>query len=76
MRQLFNDLKEGLEEAVDIAKCRYCNCESDECEYFQDLYDSQWYQDVETGEWDPYDDGYVHMKIFGVEYCQYCGRKL
>ena len=54
--------------------CKYCDIDSDDCEYFIDPLDGVWYQDIETGEWDRH-DGYVHQRNYGVKYCQYCGRK-
>lgn len=57
-------------------KCKYCNSDSGYCEYWKDSLDSEWYHDIETGEWDEYDDGFVHQRNYGVRYCEYCGRKL
>lgn len=57
-------------------KCKYCNPDNATCEYFKDPLDNSWFQDIETSEWDEYDDGYIHEKIYGVKYCQYCGRRL
>lgn len=55
--------------------CRYCNSNSDECEVWIDPLDNTWYLDVITWEWDEYNDGYVHQKIY-INYCPYCGRSL
>ena len=35
----------------------------------------EYYLDVETMQWDDYDDGFLHIKI-NISYCPYCGRKL
>lgn len=55
--------------------CKYCDYDSDYCEIFQDGTDGAWYLDHETGEWDEYDDGFIHDKIY-IGYCPYCGRDL
>jgi len=56
--------------------CKYCDYNSKDCEIFQEPLTSEWYLDIETHEWDKYDDVYVHQKLYGVAYCPYCGRKL
>lgn len=33
------------------------------------------YLDVETMEWDDYNDGFIHIRL-DINYCPYCGRKL
>ena len=55
--------------------CKYCDYESNDCEIFRDLLDNTWYLDYETGEWDNYNDGFIHEKIY-ISYCPYCGRDL
>ena len=36
---------------------------------------NEYYLDIETSEWDEYDDGFVHQREY-IAYCPYCGRKL
>ena len=55
--------------------CKYCDINSNYNEYFIDPLDNQWYQEIETMEWDEYDDGFVHQKKY-ITYCPWCGRKL
>lgn len=56
--------------------CLYCDPESDDCEIFIDPLTNDWYLDVETGEWDSYDDSFIHERVYYIQYCPYCGRKL
>lgn len=55
--------------------CKYCDDDSYECCVFIDPLDNQWYMDIETSEWDYYDDGFVHQREY-INYCPWCGRKL
>lgn len=55
--------------------CRYCDYNSDDCVIFDEPLTNEYYLDIETYEWDDYDDGYVYMKEY-ISYCPYCGRKL
>lgn len=55
--------------------CKYCDDDSYECCVFIDPLDNQWYMDIETSEWDYYDDGFVHHREY-INYCPWCGRKL
>ncbi len=55
--------------------CRYCNYESDDNRIFIDPLTNEYYLDIETSEWDEYDDGFVHQ-IEYINYCPWCGRKL
>ena len=55
--------------------CKYCNCDSNECCIFVDPLDNNYYLDIETSEWDDYDDDFVHLKEY-IDYCPWCGRKL
>lgn len=57
-------------------ECIYCDIDSGYCEYFVDPLDGTWYQKIETGEWDNYNDDFVTERIYGVKYCTWCGRKL
>lgn len=56
--------------------CEYCDSNSSFCEYFVEPLDGVWYQEVQTAEWDSYNDDFVCERNYGVKYCQYCGRKL
>lgn len=55
--------------------CNYCEENSPECcIYFDSLY-NKYYLDIETSEWDYYDDGFVHLREY-INYCPWCGRNL
>lgn len=55
--------------------CKYCDQHSNDCCIYTDPLTKEWYEDIETFEWDDYDDGYIHQKNY-INYCPYCGRKL
>lgn len=57
--------------------CKYCDENSYECCIYIDSLsnDYYYYLDIETSEWDEYDDGFVHYKEY-INYCPWCGRKL
>lgn len=55
--------------------CECCDYNSSRCCIFIDHLDKQWYMDIETSEWDDYDDGFVHQREY-INYCPLCGRKL
>ena len=55
--------------------CRYCDYNSEANRIFVDPLDGEYYLDIETSEWDEYDDGYVHQREY-IDYCPWCGRKL
>lgn len=55
--------------------CELCNDESSSYEVFYNDILGEYYLDVETMQWDDYDDGFLHIKI-NISYCPYCGRKL
>lgn len=55
--------------------CKYCDYESPDNEIFCDPLTNERFLDVETLEWDDYDDDYVHIKLY-ISYCPYCGEKL
>jgi len=58
-----------------MSACKFCDYESEENEIFIDPLTDEHYLDIETGERDEYNDGYVHQKVY-ISYCPYCGRKL
>lgn len=55
--------------------CKSCDYNSDECEIFVDPLTGDWYLDHITGQWDDYDDEFIHDRIY-IEYCPFCGRNL
>lgn len=55
--------------------CKYCDENSYECEIFYDERNDNYYLDIETSEWDEYDDDFVHQEV-EINFCPYCGRKL
>lgn len=55
--------------------CRYCDINSDNCSIFIDPLTNEHYLDIETTEWDQYNDSYVHQREY-INYCPYCGKKL
>ena len=55
--------------------CSQCDYNSDTCNVFLDSLTNSWYLDIETAQWDEYDDGWVHYKEY-INYCPYCGEKL
>lgn len=55
--------------------CKYCDYDyADNCIYIDPL-DKQYYIDVQTNEWDEYDDDFVHQRVY-IDYCPWCGKKL
>lgn len=60
---------------MDECMCQYCDYNSNECRIFIDPLDRNYYLDIETSEWDEYDDEFVHQREY-VNYCPWCGRKL
>ena len=55
--------------------CRYCDYNSEDNRIFIDPLDGEYYLDIETSEWDTYDDDCVHQREY-IDYCPWCGRKL
>lgn len=55
--------------------CKYCDSNSDRCCIWQDSLTNDFYLDIETSEWDEYDDGFVHQREY-ISYCPYCGKYL
>ena len=51
--------------------CRYCDYNSEANRIFVDPLDGEYYLDIETSEWDEYDDGYVHQREY-IDYCAWC----
>lgn len=55
--------------------CKYCDSASNECEIFFDPLTNEYFLDIQTSEWDAYDDDWVHQKEY-ISYCPWCGRDL
>lgn len=55
--------------------CKYCDINSDDCCIFVDPLPNDYYLDIETSEWDQYDDSFVHQREY-INFCPYCGREL
>ena len=55
--------------------CNYCEKNSPECCIYIDPLSNDYYLDIETSEWDEYDDEFVHEEEY-INYCPGCGRKL
>ena len=54
--------------------CKYCDYNSGDCIIFQDMI-GDWYLDHQTGEWDNYEDDFIHDRIY-INYCPFCGERL
>ena len=55
--------------------CNRCDYDSPDNRIYVDPLTNEYYLDIETSEWDEYDDGFVHQREY-IEYCPWCGRKL
>ena len=55
--------------------CNRCNYDSPDNQIYVDPLTNEYYLDIETSEWDEYDDGFVHQREC-ILYCPWCGRKL
>lgn len=55
--------------------CNRCDYDSPDNQIYVDPLTNEYYLDIETSEWDEYDDGFVHQREY-IAYCPYCGRKL
>lgn len=56
--------------------CEYCSSDSPFQEIFIEPLTHEWYLEVETSTWDEYGDDFVCERVYGINYCPYCGRKL
>ena len=52
--------------------CRRCDYDSIDCAIFQNPLTGEWYLDHQTGEWDIYEDEFVHDKIY-INYFPFFG---
>lgn len=55
--------------------CKYCDSASNECEIFFDPLTQEYFLDIQTSEWDTYNDDWVYQKEY-ISYCPWCGRNL
>ena len=55
--------------------CNRCDYDSHDNRINVDPLTNEYYLDIETSEWDEYDDGFVHQEEY-IAYCPWCGRKL
>ena len=55
--------------------CNHCDYDSPDNQIYVDPLTNEYYLDIETSEWDEYDDGFVHQKEY-IAYCPWCGMKL
>lgn len=56
--------------------CKFCNYNSEYNEIYKEPLTDEWYLEVQTSEWDSYNDDYFYERVYGINYCPYCGRKL
>lgn len=55
--------------------CNCCDSNSSDNRICFDSLINEYFLDIETYEWDEYDDEFVHHREY-INYCPYCGRKL
>lgn len=55
--------------------CKYCDSASNECEIFFDPLTHEYFLDIQTSEWDTYNDDWIYQKEY-ISYCPWCGRDL
>ena len=55
--------------------CKYCDSAFNECEIFFEPLTKEYFLDIQTSEWDAYNDDWVHQKEY-ISYCPWCGRDL
>lgn len=55
--------------------CKYCDSASNECEIFFEPLTHEYFLDIQTSEWDTYNDDWVYQKEY-ISYCPWCGREL
>lgn len=55
--------------------CSRCDYDSPDNQIYVNPLTNEYYLDIETSEWDEYDDEFVHQKEY-IAYCPWCGRKL
>lgn len=55
--------------------CSYCDSNSPNNRIYLDSVMNEYYLDIETYEWDEYDDEFVHHREY-INNCPWCGRFL
>lgn len=55
--------------------CKYCDPAFNECEIFFEPLTQEYFLDIQTSEWDTYNDDWVYQKEH-ISYCPWCGRDL
>ena len=55
--------------------CKYCDSASNEYEIFFEPLTQEYFLDIQTSEWDTYNDDWVYKKEY-ISYCPWCGRDL
>lgn len=55
--------------------CSYCDPNSPNNRIYLDSVMNEYYLDIETYEWDEYDDEFVHHREY-INNCPWCGRFL
>ena len=55
--------------------CKYCDFASNECEIFFEPLTQEYFLDIQTSEWDTYNDDWVYKKEY-ISYCPWCVRDL
>lgn len=56
--------------------CKYCNPEESDCCVWIEPLDKTWYLEVQTGEWNTYEDDWFYEIVYGIKYCPFCGKEL
>lgn len=59
-----------------VEMCKYCDGQSEFCEIWVDGLTNESYLEVNTGEYDEIGGELIYVKVYGISYCPYCGRKL
>lgn len=54
--------------------CKYCEA-SNECEIFFEPLTQKYFLDIQTSEWDTYNDDWIYQREY-ISYCPWCGRDL
>ena len=52
--------------------CKYCDSASNECEIFFEPLTQEYFLDIQTSEWDTYNDDWVYQKEY-ISYCPWYG---
>lgn len=55
--------------------CKYCDSASNECEVCFEPLTQEYFLNIQTSEWDTYNDDWVYQKEY-ISYCPWCGRDL